>query len=208
MGSSSHQEQAGGAHPHAPLASSNLPVVEESTASSEVQALYRQFRERFDRTEIPGIVKCFATHPPLLRGMLEIAAAMLFADGDLTRRHKEMIATLLSSQNQCPYCADSHGAFLLAQGGSAELLCSLRSGSPDASSLTPAEQALLRFAGKINADSHSITRADVEAAMQAGWTEAQVSESVHIAALFAAFNRIANGFGLPGTSATGLGGVR
>jgi alkylhydroperoxidase family enzyme len=32
--------------------------------------------------------------------------------------------------------------------------------------------------------------------MQAGWAETQLAEAVHIAALFAAFNRIANAFGL------------
>lgn len=200
MSGNSPQKEAGAAHAPAAPASSNLPVVEESAATPEVQALYQQFRERFDRTEIPGIVKCFATHPSLLSGMLEIAESMLFADGHLKRLHKEMIATLISSQNHCPYCADSHSAFLTAQGGSAELLLILRSGSPNARSLTSAERALLRFAEKINIDSRSVTRADVEATMQAGWTEAQVIECVHIAALFAAFNRIANGFGLRGAN--------
>jgi uncharacterized peroxidase-related enzyme len=174
----------------------NLPVVEEEAATGEVRDLYEQFRARFGRPDIPGIVKCFATHPPLLRGMLQIAEGLLFVDGSLTRRHKEMIATLLSSQNQCPYCANSHGAFLLAQGGSAELLSALRAGSTAAPSLTPPEQALLHFAAKINAGSQSVTRADVEETMRAGWTEAQIVETVHLAALFAAFNRIANGFGL------------
>jgi uncharacterized peroxidase-related enzyme len=177
--------------------SANLPVVEEGEASSEVLALYADFRTRFDRPDVPGILKCFATHPPLLKSMMDIAEALLFADGQLLRRHKEMIATLTSLQNNCAYCADSHGSFLRAQGGSAELLCALQAGSLDSSCLTPAEQALLRFAEKINADSRSITRTDIETTMRAGWTEAQIAEAVHIAALFAAFNRVVNAFGLP-----------
>jgi hypothetical protein len=36
----------------------------------------------------------------------------------------------------------------------------------------------------------------VKATIRAGWTEPQVAEAVHIVALYAAFNRIANGFGL------------
>ena len=40
--------------------------------------------------------------------------------------------------------------------------------------------------------------------MLAGWSEAQVAEAVHIAALFAAFNRIANSFGLPSPYADDL----
>jgi len=70
----------------------------------------------------PGILKCFATHPPLLQHMMGIAEALLFADGHLTRQHKEMIATFVSVQNNCPYCADSHGYRLRVQGGSLEAL--------------------------------------------------------------------------------------
>jgi alkylhydroperoxidase family enzyme len=66
----------------------------------------------------------------------------------------------------------------------------------DACCLTAAEKALLQFAIRINDDSHSITRATIETVMQAGWTEPQLAETVHIASLFATFNRVANSFGL------------
>ncbi len=175
----------------------NLTVVEESAAGEEVLALYQEFRSRFGRSDIPGIVKCFATNPPLLQGMIDLAGGFLFVDGHLTRKHKEMIATLISLQNDCPYCANSHGNLLLAQGGSTEVLCALQTGTLDSRCFTQAEQVLLRFALKVNADSRAITRAEVEKTMQAGWTEAQLAETVHLAALFAAFNRIANAFRLP-----------
>jgi uncharacterized peroxidase-related enzyme len=177
--------------------SANLPLVEETSASEEVCALFQRYRYRFGRTDLPGILLCFATHPSLLRGMLEIAEGLLFAEGLLTRRHKEMIATFLSLQNACPYCADSHGYFLLMQSDSPDLLSALRTGNLDSAMLTPADRALLRFALKVNADSQAITRSDLEAAMEPGWTEAQLAEAVHVAALFAAFNRTANAFGLP-----------
>jgi uncharacterized peroxidase-related enzyme len=183
--------------PRAAPSSANLPLVDETAASAEVCALFQQYRNRFGRNELPGILLCFATHPPLLRGMLEIAEHLLFVDGLLTRRHKELIATFLSLQNTCPYCADSHGYFLLAQDGSAELLRALRTADLDTPLLTTAERGLLRFAGKVNSDSQAINRSDIEATLQTGWTEAQVAEAVHIAALFAAFNRVANAFGLP-----------
>ena len=136
--------------------------------------------------------------------MLQIAEAFLFGESLLTQRHKEMLATYISRQNACPYCADSHGALLEAQGGSPEMICSLQDGDLNPERFTNAELALLKFAAKVNAASSTITRADVEAAIDAGWTEAQVAEAVHIAALFAAFNRIANGFGLPSTYPQGF----
>lgn len=184
--------------------STNLPLVDERAADAEVRALFAHFRERFERADLPGIVLCFATNPALLKGMLEIAGGLLFGESLLDQRHKEMIATYVSRQNACPYCAESHSALLEAQGGPPEVIRALQSGEIDAQRFTSAERALLEFAAKINANSSAVTRADVEAAMRAGWTEAQTAETVHIASLFAAFNRIANGFGLPSPFADDL----
>jgi uncharacterized peroxidase-related enzyme len=176
--------------------STNLPLAEERTAGEELRALFAQYRERFARTDLPGIVLCFSTNSALLKGMLEVAENFLFGESLLERRHKEMIATYVSRQNLCPYCADSHSVALVAQGGTQELICALREGDLESNLFTNAENALLKFAGKVNTNSAAVKRADVEDAMNAGWSEEQVAEAVHIAALFAAFNRIANGFGL------------
>lgn len=186
--------------------SANLPLVEEGAADAEIRALFAHYRERFARTDLPGIVLCFATNAALLKGMLEIAETFLFSESLLSRRHKEMIATHVSLQNACPYCTDSHAAMLAAQGGTAEVICALQSGDLSAPLFTSEECALLKFAEQVNANSPAVTRADAEAAMHAGWTEAQVAEAVHIAALFAAFNRIANGFGLASPFPEGLQG--
>jgi len=184
--------------------STNLLLVDEVTASEEVQTLFAQYRERFGRTDLPGIVLCFATNAKVLKSMLELAENFLFGKSLLSRRHKEMIATYLSLQNACPYCADSHGALLATQGGRPEVICALREGDLNPQLFTSAELALLEFAAKVNANSPPVTRVDVEAAMRAGWTEAQIAEAVHVAGLFAAFNRIANGFGLPSPYPDGL----
>jgi len=61
----------------------------------------------------------------------------------------------------------------------------------------PQDQALLAFVDKVNRASHAIQRGDLEKLIEAGWSEPQISEAVHIAALFATFNRIVNAFGVP-----------
>lgn len=185
-------------------ASTNLSLVDEGTANGDVRSLFAHYRERFARTDVPGIVLCFATNSVLLKGMLEIAENFLFSESLLSRRHKEMIATYVSQQNACLYCADSHGAMLGVQGGLSEMICSLQRGDLNAQLFTGAELALLKFVEKVNANSSAVIRADVEAAMRAGWTEPQVAEAVHVVALYAAFNRIANGFGLPSPYADSL----
>jgi uncharacterized peroxidase-related enzyme len=177
-------------------AATNLPVVEEKEADEEVAELYRRFRTEFGRPDIPGILKCFATHPQLLRGMMDLAQGLLFTNGSLSRRQKEMIATFVSARNECPYCVDSHGYFLRMHGGSLETLCALQENNLVAPSLSTAEAALLRFIDQVNHNSQNIKQTDVKRLLHQGWTTLQIAEAVHIASLFAMFNRVANAFGL------------
>jgi uncharacterized peroxidase-related enzyme len=180
-----------------PTQSANLPIVNEDDASPEVERLFTRFRTDFGRPRVPGILRCFATHPPLLEHMMELAQSMLFIDGALDRQHKEMIATFVSSRNRCAYCADSHGFFLRANGGSPELLTAVMACEVDSREFTSQQGALLRFVQKITDDAQSVTRADIELLHASGWTDLQIAEAIHVTALFACFNRVVNAFGLP-----------
>src|ERR1700729_3725369 len=119
--------------------SRNLPVVDEANAPEEVARLYSKFRETFGRPDVPGILKCFATHPPLLKHMMELSEHLIFSEGSLGRRHKEMIATFVSAQNNCPYCADSHGYFLRVHGGTSMALAAVMSNDLRSAELTISE---------------------------------------------------------------------
>jgi uncharacterized peroxidase-related enzyme len=180
-----------------PIYAKNLPTVNEGQGPPEVERLYASFRKNFGRPQVPGILQCFATHPPLLEHMMGLAESMLFSEGALGRKNKEMLATFISSQNQCDYCADSHGSFLLANGGSPDLLAAAKTCDLQSLSLSPQQSALLRFAQKITTDSSSISPEDVEQLRSFGWNDLQIAEAVHLAALFACFNRVVNAFGLP-----------
>jgi uncharacterized peroxidase-related enzyme len=174
-----------------------LPIVEEDAATGAVAQAYADYRERFGRQDVPGILKCFATHPPLLEQMIALASSLLFTEGQLTRRVKEMIATYVSALNACPYCFDSHASFLRSQGGSDELLAALSNGSLESPSISAKERYLLRFAGTVTNESYKVSPEDIRLLNNIGWGQEEIAEAVHITALFAFFNRVANAFGLP-----------
>jgi uncharacterized peroxidase-related enzyme len=180
-----------------PIQSTNLPIINEDDAPPEVERLYTSFRTDFGRPRVPGILQCFATHPPLLEHMMGLAQSMLFVDGALDRQHKEMIATFVSSLNSCAYCADSHGFFLRANGGSPELLTAVMECEVDSKEFTSRQGSLLRFVRKITDGAQNVTRADIELLHISGWTDLQIAEAIHVTALFACFNRVVNAFGLP-----------
>jgi uncharacterized peroxidase-related enzyme len=175
----------------------NLDVVHEANASPEIKRLYQQFREDFGRPQVPAILQCFATHPPLLTHMMGLAKSMVFVDGALGREHKEMISTFVSSWNRCDYCADSHAWSFRMQGGSASAMDAVLACDTEATSIKAEERTLLQFVRKITEDSRSVTPADIEAMRVAGWTDLQIAETIHVTALFATFNRVVNAFGLP-----------
>jgi alkylhydroperoxidase family enzyme len=78
--------------------------IEDDAADGEAAEIYRQWREANPgRTRVPDILKCFSLRPDFLRQVREFSGTVHFADGHLNRRTKEMIATLVSGLNQCPY---------------------------------------------------------------------------------------------------------
>ena len=181
----------------APVEARNLPLVSESSAPLEVSRLYAEFRSRFGLPQVPGILQCFATHPPLLEHMMAMSETLLFSDGALTRRQKEMIATFVSSTNRCDYCSDSHGFFYRVHGGSIKSLVALLACDPQSGTFAKAEHALLEFVAAVNRGGETVTPTGVQNLRNHGWTDLQIAEAIHLTALFATFNRVVNAFGLP-----------
>ncbi|MFN9373558.1 MAG: hypothetical protein ACK6D3_16885 [Planctomycetaceae bacterium] len=78
--------------------------INESEATGDLGEMYRMWLERNpERPAIPAILKCFSQSSDLFRSILDLSYRVQFADGHLNRRLKELIATWVSSLNQCPY---------------------------------------------------------------------------------------------------------
>jgi AhpD family alkylhydroperoxidase len=79
--------------------------------------------------------------------LVDMGSSVLFIDGYLTRRQKEMIATYISSLNACPYCLDSHGFFLTVQGATIETMRAIAADRLDDAEISAPERELLLFTG-------------------------------------------------------------
>ena len=182
----------------------NIPVVEESEAAGEVAQTYADCRALFGRPNVPGILKCFSSSPPVMRHIFAMSQTLLFSEGSLTRRRKEMIASHVSRLNDCSYCLDSH-AFHLRNHGGGGAVDAILHGQLDSPAITPAESLLLTFVGKVTAASHLTSAEDIQSLRDIGWTDEQIAETIHLAGAFAFFNRVANTFGLRSQGLLGLG---
>jgi uncharacterized peroxidase-related enzyme len=59
---------------------------------------------------LPGIRGLFAFRPQTAKPMSELAEVLLHQPGTLTPGERELIATYVSSRNDCYYCQNAHGA--------------------------------------------------------------------------------------------------
>jgi uncharacterized peroxidase-related enzyme len=151
--------------------------------------------------DVPGIGAAIRLTPGLgvhLRGLADELLVHDFPGATLLRAEREMLATAVSAENDCFFCMDSHGAFahaLLEQSGATELaplIDTVKLGSSDG--FDPKMQALLHIARTVRREPRDLTAADVETALGAGATDADVQLAVLIAAAFSMYNRMVEGF--------------
>ena len=82
----------------------NISWIDEQHATGPLAEVYRAYlAEHPDRERVPDVLKCFSQRPDFLKSVIEFSYSLHFADGHLTRRTKEMIATFVSGLNHCPY---------------------------------------------------------------------------------------------------------
>jgi uncharacterized peroxidase-related enzyme len=151
--------------------------------------------------EVPGILAAIRLTPGLgvhLRGLADELLVHDFPGSTLVRAEREMLATATSAANDCFYCMDSHGAFataLLETTGRTELaplIDVIKLGSSDG--LTDKMKALVHIARTVQREPRGLAEADVEKALAAGASDADVQLAVLIAAAFSMYNRMVEGF--------------
>jgi uncharacterized peroxidase-related enzyme len=151
--------------------------------------------------DAPGILAAIRLTPGLgvhLRGLADELLVNPFPGATLERAEREMLATAVSAGNDCFYCMDSHGAFasaLLERGGEHERLPvieTLKLGASDGVGSKMA--ALLEIARTVRRDGRALTSAEVDTALDAGASDADVQLAVLIAAAFSMYNRMVDGF--------------
>ena len=154
--------------------------------------------------DVPGILAAIRLTPGLgvhLRGLADELLVNDFPGTTLVRAEREMLATATSAANDCFYCMDSHGAFataLLEKTGENDrvgLIDTIKVGSSDG--LDPKMQALLHISRTVQRAPRELTATDVDAALAAGASDADVQLAVLIAAAFSMYNRMVDGFRAP-----------
>jgi len=67
-------------------------------------ALKREYDEAIGRAgKVFNIVKAMSLNPGVLRASMGLYGAIMFGPSELTRQHRELLATVVSCTNDCHY---------------------------------------------------------------------------------------------------------
>jgi uncharacterized peroxidase-related enzyme len=142
--------------------------------------------------DLPGISAGFAFRPETAKPMRELAHILLHAPGSLTPGERELIATYVSSLNDCHFCQASHGAAAACHLNSAETVRQVKLDFQSAP-VSPKLKTLLAIAGSVQRGGKNVSPAEVAAARAQGATDLEIHDTVLIAAAFCMYNRYVDG---------------
>jgi uncharacterized peroxidase-related enzyme len=142
---------------------------------------------------IPGIVGPMMAYPEAAKQLNGLAEVTLRGPSSLTPAEREVIATYVSSANDCFFCANAHAAtarhLLGPQAGIVDQVLADVRQAPVSGKL----KALLVIAGKVQQGGRRVSAEDVARARAEGADDQAIHDTVLIAAAFCMFNRYVDG---------------
>jgi uncharacterized peroxidase-related enzyme len=142
---------------------------------------------------VPGIVGPMMAYPETARHLNGLAEVLLRSTASLTPAEREMIATYVSSQNDCTFCTNVHAAVARRHLGPDARVMDDVLADGDAAPVSEKMKALLAIARKVQQGGRRVTEQDVALARRAGADDRAVHDTVLIAAAFCMFNRYVDG---------------
>jgi uncharacterized peroxidase-related enzyme len=142
---------------------------------------------------LPGIRGPMAFRPETAKPLNDLVEVLLRGPNTLTSGERELIATYVSSQNDCFFCQSIHGAVAAYHlGGNEKLVVDVKQNYQGAD-VSNKLKALLAIAGKVQQGGKQVNTDDVAHARQEGATDQEIHDTVLIAAAFCMYNRYVDG---------------
>ena len=170
-----------------------IRVVPPSEATGKLKDEYA--RAEKERGAVAHMHAITSLHPGALDAHLSLYEEIHFAEGPLSRRERELIATVVSRENKCAYCV-AHHADAFGRHATEPGLQAIVSTDYTKAKLSPRERAIADHAAKLTRTPGAMTQDDVEKLRKVGLDDRAILDVTLVAAYFAFSNRLASGLGL------------
>lgn len=141
---------------------------------------------------LPGITGLLEYRKDSAQPIRELTQILLRGPSTLTEGERELIATVVSSGNQCTFCTTAHTAAANLLMDDAETTFKVKQDISTAS-VSDKMKALLTIASMVRESGKSVTSVAIQKAKDEGATDIEIHDTVLIAALFCLYNRYVDG---------------
>lgn len=141
---------------------------------------------------LPGITGLLEYSKDTAAPIRELTQTLLRGPSTLTEGERELIATVVSSGNECTFCCTAHTAAADILLGEAETAAAVKKDIATAP-VSDKLKALLNIAALVRKSGKAVTEESIAGAKQAGATDIEIHDTVLIAALFCLYNRYVDG---------------
>lgn len=141
---------------------------------------------------LPGITGLLEYRKDSAQPIRDLTQLLLRGTSTLTEAERELIATIVSHNNECRFCTTAHTAvtdLLLGECDTAEKVKQDIETAPVSEKM----KALLTIAKLVQRSGKEVTEESVQRARQAGATDIEIHDTVLIAGLFCLYNRYVDG---------------
>jgi len=169
-----------------------LRVPDESTLPPEVQQIFQAQREQIGF--VHPYFQGFSLNPKHLLLWNQYYCELMYGEGELSAREREIIAVVSSVANHCESCITTHKAHL-REVIHDPIFPDILASEPLAADLTQRERSLVDFAIKISQNNSPFSPADLDPLRQVGLSDEAILEAAEIATQFSLSNRLSKAFG-------------
>ena len=141
------------------------------------------------------LLDVFKAFPDTNKPLIELHEVLMRGPSPFSEAERELIAAYVSGLNRCRYCRGVHTATTERLGTPEGTVAALVE-EIDTAALPARMRPVLSYAQKLTMAPDSLTPADAEAVVAAGWDETALYHMVAVTALFNYMNRLVEGLGL------------
>ncbi len=172
-----------------------IETIEPENATGPIKQIYDEVLEK--RGKISNILKSQSLNPEALKSHLDLYISIMFPKirTKLKREHRELLAVVVSSLNNCEYCIEHHKHALNFYWKDEERINHIIKELKDPKNDQLVE-ILIEFAKKLTREPDKVKQNDIDKLRERGFTDRDILDIVLIISYFNFVNRIALGLGV------------
>jgi len=167
----------------------DLPPTPDDDLPEGLQKYFSVCRDKLGL--LPNVLAAYSHDPQQLEAFAGFYNTLMLAESGISKLERELIAVVVSSQNECFYCLTAHGAAVRDYSGD-PALGELMVMNYRVADLSPRHRTMLNFAYKLTVNPQDMDDADRQSLRDVGFSEKDIWDIASVAGFFNMTNRVAS----------------